>query len=43
MITGSVLAVAAFLLIDLFSGFMPSMAAIIIAVIITVFALMLSL
>ena len=43
MITGSVLAVIAFLLIGLFSGFMPSMAATMLAVFITVFALMLSL
>lgn len=43
MIAGSALAIAAFLLIDLFAGFMPSMAATILSVIITVFGLMLTL
>ncbi|MDR1136207.1 MAG: DUF1097 domain-containing protein [Clostridiales Family XIII bacterium] len=42
-IAGSVLAVAAFLLIDALSMIMPSMAAVIISVIITVFALMMTL
>ncbi|MDR0850925.1 MAG: DUF1097 domain-containing protein [Clostridiales Family XIII bacterium] len=42
-ITGSVLAIVAFLLIDLFSGFMPGMAATILSVIISVFLLMLTL
>lgn len=43
MITGSVLAVAAFILIKVFSGFMPAMAATMLSVFITVFMLMLSL
>jgi hypothetical protein len=42
-IAGSVLAVAAFLLIDLFSSAMPSMAAVILSVVITVLVLMLTL
>lgn len=43
MITGSVLAVLAFIIINLFSGFMPAMAATTISVLITVFLLMISL
>lgn len=43
LITGAVLAVVAFILIDVFAGFMPSMAATIASVVITVFALMLTL
>ena len=43
LIAGSVLAAAAFELIDLFGKFMPSMPATIIAVVITVFLLMLTL
>lgn len=43
MLAGSALAVVAFVLIDVFGGFMPSMAAVILAVVITVFLLMLTL
>ncbi|WP_238727245.1 DUF1097 domain-containing protein [Diplocloster modestus] len=43
ILTGAVLAVLAFVLIDAFGAFMPSMAATIAAVIITVFVLMLTL
>lgn len=43
MITGSVLACLTFVLIDIFVGFMPSMAATMLSVFITVFMLMLSL
>ena len=43
LLTGALLAVAAFVLINVFGGFMPSMAATIVSVVITVFALMLTL
>lgn len=43
MITGSVLAILAFVLINIFTGFMPAMAATIVSVFITVFLLMISL
>ncbi|OBR93651.1 hypothetical protein CLRAG_19500 [Clostridium ragsdalei P11] len=43
MITGSVLAILAFVLINVFTGFMPAMAATVVSVFITVFLLMISL
>lgn len=43
MIVGSVLAILAFILIGIFSGYMPAMAATMLAVFITVFVLMLTL
>ena len=42
MITGSILAALAFVLINVFIGFMPSMAATMLSVLITVFLLMMS-